>query len=173
MFKHQYHPDHEYLPPNDVQPDGSPVWVFVFPSTFGGQHSTDHVLAKAAHAYYDATPGSAHGRQGRAYAIMTYNSDSESTSFKQIQTAIKQFLKYAEHRQQANEQFWIPSLMLSPITFNQLSSLFEHAPPNVSFPESWKYHLETTADILSDYAIRAYHANTHVVRAGQHTDICI
>ena len=178
MFKHQYHPDHEYLPPDDIQPDGSPVWVFVFPSTFGGQHLTDHVLAKAAYTYYAATLGSAHGRQGRSYAIMTYTTpspESEPASLTQIQTAVEKFFQYAEHRKQAGEQFWIPNLMLAPITFSQLSSLFRHrqAPSNVSFPESWKYQLEAPADILSDYVVHAYHATTHVVRTGQHTDICL
>lgn len=178
MIKHQYHPDEEYLPPNDVQPDGAPVWVFVFPSTFGGQHSTDHSLARAAHTFFDATPGSAHGRQGRSYAIMTYLSSSEATTFKQIQTAVEKFLQYAEHRKQAGEQFWIPSLMLAPITFSQLGPLFSNAPSNVSFPASWAMYLEAScvSDTQNSYVIQAYTTAEHAATLqtlGQHTDICL
>jgi hypothetical protein len=158
MLKHQYHKANE-LPPNDVQPTGGAVWVYVFPSFHGGQHQTDSVLSAIAYHKYDAIPGSAHGRQGQAYGIMITDSG-------QCQKYVDIFLRYAEHRQLAGEQFWVTDLG------NQYAPLFHGAPHNVSFPDSWKHTLERPADLVLE-SIKSYTKTAvDVAPSGQTTDVC-
>jgi hypothetical protein len=155
MYKHQYHDSNE-LPPNDVQQDGSPVWVYVFPSFHGGQHQTDSALTAIAYYKYGATPGSAHARQGQSYGLMSTDMDNAI-----CQEYVYKFLKYAVHRQMAGEQFWIGFTQPQP----WLAALFTNCdiPHNISFPRSWQRDLESYTKAS---------AVDVVTTSGQTTDIC-
>lgn len=151
-MKYMYHPDN-HEPPIEVQPDGKPLWIYVYESNLAGNHK--HGSALTAYKYYGARPGVGCGREGRSYGIPTtdekYRQLSINSGRRTIQGYVNIFKAYVQHRMEhAHEQFWITDIGLGSAGLSQdhreqIVPLFRGIAGNCSFPLHWFEYLEPEA----------------------------
>lgn len=130
------------LPPNTLQADGRPEWVFVFGSNLAGRHGAGAALV--ASQKFQARTGVGYGREGISFAIPTKDTDLDvlpltGTKCKDIRYFVELFKLYALHRQDAHEKFFVTAIgtELAGYTHAQIAPLFIGSPENCSFPEEW------------------------------------
>ena len=150
-MKYEYHKNGTE-PPNELQPDNSPVWVFVFGSNLAGRHGAGAALC--AYNHYGARTGIGYGREGRSFAIPTKDEridtlplvSPEKHQIPCIKGYVNLFKAYAKHRgENAHEKFWVTAIGcgLAGYDHADIAPLFNGAPTNCSFPEQWQAYLES------------------------------
>lgn len=152
-MKHEYHTNGTE-PPQELQQDGSPAWVFVFGSNLAGRHGAG--AARCAYEYYGARMGVGYGREGRSFAIPTKDEYLNTLPVTQGQRSIvgyiNLFLTYANHRfTNAHEKFWVTGIGtgLAGYDHSEIAPHFKHAPLGMfSFPIEWMEYLEEKADVV-------------------------
>lgn len=126
------------LPPNTLQADGRPEWIFVFGSNLAGIHGAGAALV--AKKMFQARPGSGYGREGLSFGIPTKDENLEPLSLQRIRQYIELFKLYAIHRQDAHEKFFVTAIGcgLAGYKHHQIAPMFVNSPNNCSFPKDWQ-----------------------------------
>lgn len=156
-MKYEYHKNGTE-PPQELQSDGSPVWVFVFGSNLRGRHGAGAALC--AYNHYGARTGVGYGREGRSFGIPTKDENiqtlplvtPEKHQIPNIKGFVNLFKAYAKHRgETAGEKFWVTAIgtQLAGYDHQDIAPMFTGSPSNCSFPEEWQAYLES-ANLINE-----------------------
>lgn len=131
QMKYQFHTDGT-IP---QEPD----FIWVFGSNLGGRHGAG--AAKVAADQFAARYGAGMGRTGHAYAIPTKDRLLNVLSLDTIELHVHEFLCYAHDHPEL--KFWVTRVGcgLSGYSDCQIAVMFQGAPLNCDFPDSWRLYL--------------------------------
>lgn len=110
--------------------------VFVFGSNLAGRHGKGAALC--ALREHGAIYGLGAGKQGNSYAIPTKDQFIKTLSLSSISLYVKQFLEYAESRQDLTFNVTKIGCGLAGYQESDIAPMFEGAPSNCILPEGWR-----------------------------------
>lgn len=117
--------------------------IFVFGSNLAGRHGAG--AARIARQHFDAQYGTGQGITGRAYAIPTKDAQIHTLPLQTIQWQIGIFLQYAQA--QPAWRFFVTRIGCGLAGYKDahIAPLFQSAPENCSFADTWRPFLEKHA----------------------------
>lgn len=109
--------------------------IFVFGSNLAGIHGAGAALD--AHLKYGAKIGVGYGMTGNSFAIPTKGHQLQVLPLKTIEMHVKKFLDFA--RENKDMKFYITPIGcgLAGYKREQIAPMFEKAPKNCYFAETW------------------------------------
>lgn len=109
--------------------------VFVFGSNLAGRHGLGAALL--ARQRFGAKPGASEGLQGSSYAIPTKDARLRVLTLDVIAVSVGRFVVFAEAHPELGFFVTRVGCGLAGYRDDQIAPMFEPAPANCSFAESW------------------------------------
>jgi len=125
---------------NNLLPENSSEYIFVFGSNLAGIHKTD--LGEIAQTYYYAETGISIGLTGNSYAIPIKDRFIRILHINDVKKYVDQFIEFTNN--QPDKKFWISDFCIDKKGYkpNQFAILFRGCNNNCNFPLSWKPYLK-------------------------------